>query len=100
MFCVAMDVLPAAVPCERIFSSSKETCTLCHSRVSASLLEALQILKFVYKQDRLNFTSNLLAQEEDYSISGPVTSWAIDELMATGRIGELEELLHNSREVE
>ena len=72
LFHVAMDVLPAqasSVPSERICSSSKETCTLCRNRISPTMLEALQILKFIYKQERLNFTVDLVAYEWDYVIS-------------------------------
>ena len=67
-----MDVLPAqasSVPSERIFSSSKETCTLRRNRISLTMLEALQIIKFIYKQERLNFTVDLVADERDYVIS-------------------------------
>ncbi|KAG2752595.1 hypothetical protein P692DRAFT_201660537, partial [Suillus brevipes Sb2] len=52
-------------PSERIFSSSKETCTLRRSNLSPATLEALQVLKFIYKQDRLNFTEDLVADERD-----------------------------------
>ncbi|KAF5372361.1 hypothetical protein D9615_009320 [Tricholomella constricta] len=99
LFRISMDVLPAqasAVPCERVFSSSKETCTVRRSRLSPQLMEALQILKFSYKQERLSFTDDLLAQEEDYTIAGPVTSSAIAELTRTGRLLELDELLSNA----
>ncbi|KIM65044.1 hypothetical protein SCLCIDRAFT_52525, partial [Scleroderma citrinum Foug A] len=68
LFRVAMDILPAqasAVPCEWVFLSSKETCMLCQNRISPQLLEALQILKFALRKDRLNFTGDLLAREED-----------------------------------
>ena len=54
MYCVALDVLPAqasAVSCERMFSSSKETDTLCRNRLSPEVMEALQILKYFYKQE-------------------------------------------------
>ncbi|KAG1802826.1 uncharacterized protein HD556DRAFT_1227563, partial [Suillus plorans] len=62
------------VPSERIFSSSKETCTLRRSNLSPATLEALQVLKFIYKQDRLNFMEDpVVADERDYTISGPVT---------------------------
>jgi hAT family C-terminal dimerisation region len=96
-----MDVLPAqasAVPCERVFSSSKETCTLRRSRLSPQLMEALQVLKFSFKQDRLTFTDDLLAVEKDYTIAGPVTAKAIEELISTGKIDELGELLANATE--
>lgn len=49
LFGLAPDVMaiPAsAVPCERVFSSSKETCTLRRSRMSPQLMERLQILNF------------------------------------------------------
>ncbi|KAF9481066.1 hypothetical protein BDN70DRAFT_789769, partial [Pholiota conissans] len=49
LFCVATDVLPAqasAVSCERVFSSSEETCTLRCNRISRPLLEVLQVLKY------------------------------------------------------
>ena len=98
-----MDVLPAqasSVPSERIFSSSKETCTHRRNNISPTILEALQILKFIYKQDRLNFTEDLLADERDYTISGPVTARAVGELMAAGKFGELDELLANAKELD
>ncbi|KAF5383852.1 hypothetical protein D9615_003798 [Tricholomella constricta] len=98
LFRVAMDVLPAqasAVPCERVFSSSKETSTVRRSRLSPKLMEALQILKFSYKQERLSFTDDLLAQEKDYTIEGPVTPGAIAELTRAGRFLELAEILSN-----
>ena len=91
-----MDVLPAqasSVPSERIFSSSKETCTLRRSNLSPTMLEALQVLKFIYKQDRLDFMEDLVADERDYTISGPVTPRAVDELMDAGNLRELDELL-------
>lgn len=73
---VALDVLPAqasAVSCERVFSSSKETDSLHRNQLSPEVMEALQILKYIYKQARLNFTSDLVAEEADYTIEGPVT---------------------------
>ncbi|KAG2139326.1 hypothetical protein DEU56DRAFT_735753 [Suillus clintonianus] len=94
-----MDALPAqalSVPSERVFSSSKETRTDRHVNLSRTVLEALlQVLKFSYKQDRLNFTSHLIAEEVDHSISGPVSRNAIDELMAADKLDELAQLLAN-----
>ncbi|KAL0961546.1 hypothetical protein HGRIS_006485 [Hohenbuehelia grisea] len=101
LFRVAMDVLPAqasAVPCERVFSSSKETCSLRRNRLGAELLEALQCLKYAYRQDRLSFVDGLFAKEEDYQICGPVTAAARQELEARGATGELSDLLRNVNE--
>jgi hAT family C-terminal dimerisation region len=96
-----MDVLPAqasSVSSERVFSSSKETCTLRRNRISRKLLEALQVLKFSYRSERLSFVDDLVAQECDYVISGPITEAAIDELMKAGNIVELSQLARNSLE--
>jgi hypothetical protein len=101
LFRVAMDVLPAqasSVPSERVFSSSKETCTARRASLSPPVLEALQVLKFSYKQDRLNFTEDLIADEVDYNISGRVSKKAVDELVAAGNLEELAQLLANEDE--
>ena len=55
----------SAVPCERVFSSSAETDTKKRNRIKPDLMEALQILKFALKKERLNFTSDLLIDEKD-----------------------------------
>jgi len=101
LFCVAMDVLPAqasSVPCERIFSSSKLTCTDSRNRLLPDTIEALQFLKFTYKQSRLNFTPDLIAEEVDYGISGHVTQRAVDELTKSGAVDELYDLYANETE--
>ncbi len=62
-----MDYLPvqaSSVPCEHIFSSAAETDTKKRNRLSPILMEALQILKFIYKKDRLNFTIGLMVTHE------------------------------------
>jgi hAT family C-terminal dimerisation region len=53
-----MDYLPiqaTSVPCERVFSSAKDTDTAKRNRISPALMEALQMLKFSLKKERLNF---------------------------------------------
>jgi len=58
-----MDVLPipaSTVPCERVFSSAKETMAPWQSHISPNLMEALQLLKFTLRNGRsLDFTSGL-----------------------------------------
>ncbi|KAF5336456.1 hypothetical protein D9611_006667 [Ephemerocybe angulata] len=49
IFALAMDILPiqgSAVPCERVFSSAKETITPRRNRIRSRLMESLQMLKF------------------------------------------------------
>ena len=101
MFRVALDVLPAqasAVPCERVFSTSKETCSDRRNRILPKLLEVLQVIKYARKQDRLDFMDGFLANEEDYTTDGSLTVWAIEELIQLGRIDELRELLEIAEE--
>ena len=62
--------------------------------LSPALLEVLQVLKHVYKQGRLDFTSNLVATEEDYSIES-ATEAAINELVSLGKSDKLLDLLRS-----
>ena len=69
-----MDYLPiqaSAVPCERIFSSSAETGTKKRNRISPLLMEALQMLKFHLKKERLNFTAGWITLEKDLVDDAP-----------------------------
>lgn len=65
-----MDILPiqgSAVPCERVFSSAKETMTLRRNCISAPLMQALQILKFALQHKigkGLNFTAGTSLDDE------------------------------------
>lgn len=93
-----MDILPvqaSAVPCECVFSSSKETCTLRRSQLSPITLEVLQVLKYIFRRERLSFTEDWVAQEEDYTIEGVVTEAAFRELVEAGKFDELADLLRN-----
>ena len=47
----------SSVPCERVFSSAGETDTKKRNRISPALMEALQMLKFLLKKKRLDFTA-------------------------------------------
>jgi len=53
VFLVALDILPvqaSSVPCECLFSSSKETCTDRRNQICPKLLEILQMCKYSTKQ--------------------------------------------------
>ena len=67
-----MDYLPVqatSVPCERVFSSAKETDTAKHNRISPMLMEALQILKVFLKKERLNFTAGWATSESAMGVA-------------------------------
>jgi hypothetical protein len=51
------------VPCERVFSSAKETDTTKQNQISPVLMEALQLLKFSLKKERLNFMAGWSTSE-------------------------------------
>jgi hAT family C-terminal dimerisation region len=63
-----MDIIPiqaSSVPCERVFSSGKETMAPRRSRISAHLMECLQILKFSIRKGRaLKFTEGMAWADE------------------------------------
>ncbi len=65
---MAMDILPiqgTSVPCERVFSSGKETATQRRNRLAPDLMEALQMLKFAFKQGQfLAFTASTSNEAE------------------------------------
>jgi hypothetical protein len=59
-------------------------------------MEVLQLLKYMYRQDWLDFTCDLLAKEADYQIEGEVSEQAVHELMSVGKFEELKDWLDNS----
>jgi hypothetical protein len=54
-----------------VFSSSAETDTNKRNRIKEDFMEALQILKFGLKKERLNFTGDLLTTHEDLTGVSP-----------------------------
>lgn len=76
-----MDYLPiqaSAGPCERVFSSGSETMTKRRNRISPVLMEALQMVKFFLKKERLNFTAGWMT-----STSQMVVDVDDDDVLAT-----------------
>ena len=67
IFHLAMDIIPiqaSSVACERVFSSRKQMMTPQRGRISAKLMEALQMLKFsIRKESPLKF-SDMTWKEE------------------------------------
>ena len=63
-----MDYLPvqaSSVPCERVFSSSAETDTRRRSCICPLTMEALQMLKFSLRKERLDFTTGWKTSEKE-----------------------------------
>ncbi|KIK92382.1 hypothetical protein PAXRUDRAFT_147475, partial [Paxillus rubicundulus Ve08.2h10] len=110
LFCIAMDYLPiqaSSVPCECVFSSSRETNTKRHNHIIPSLMEALQMLKFFLKKDRLDFTKgwatsqkemlmdmddkDLLASIVAANLAGDTLTKAVDDVIGAIADGEGDE---------
>ena len=72
IFALAMDILPiqgSSVPCERVFSSAKETMTDHRNHVAPELMEGLQLLKYTVKHGRsINFTAGSSWEDERAAI--------------------------------
>lgn len=61
-----MSYLPiqgTAVPSERVFSSSSETTTKRRNRLQPEMMEALQMLKFLRKKERLDWMKKFIVME-------------------------------------
>lgn len=93
LFKIALDYLPiqaSAVPCERVFSSSAETDTKRRNRIKPILMEALQIIKYRKKKERLNLMSDWaetvekvhLDEEMKGEIDGPGETSPTSDILA------------------
>ena len=68
LYSMALDYIPiqaTSVPCERVFSSAGETDTKRRNRIHPTLMEALQLLKFSLKWQRLDFTAGLQTPQDE-----------------------------------
>lgn len=95
-----MDYLPiqaSAVPCERVFSSSADTDTQKRNRIGPTSLEALQMLKFKLKKDRLNFTRDMFTRQSALLEDDPDESQHNPRL---SRKEELDQLIHKAHQDE
>ena len=95
MYCVMLDVLPVhvfSVLSECVFSSSKETDTLCRNNVSPEMMEKLQILKFTFASERTDFIDKWVHTQEEISVPN-VFPCCMDDLFTTRQLNTLELLL-------
>ncbi|KII92967.1 hypothetical protein PLICRDRAFT_103273 [Plicaturopsis crispa FD-325 SS-3] len=93
-----MPVQASAVPCERVFSSSKATDTDQRNSLSPVMMEMLQILKYSARSDRLDFANEWSAKEEELWVLDIDPSVLQDIMSRPGRMHELIDLLRESHE--
>ena len=99
MIPVALDLLPvqaSAVPCERVFSSSKETDTDRRSKLDPVMMETLQILKYSLHEE-LNFTDGFLATEEECAALS-IDPYDVQRLYEQNRIGDLVSMFEEAQQ--
>jgi hypothetical protein len=94
---MAMDYLPVqamSVPCERVFSSAKETDTAKRNHTSPLLMEALQMFKYSLKKERLNFMDRWKTTD---AVMGwlPVQNGELSSLFVGNRDTALDTVLNN-----
>lgn len=56
-------------------------------------IEALQVLKYSTKQQRILYVGHGIARDQEYTLEGPLTEYAIQELIASNSTEELRDLL-------
>ena len=85
----------SSVPCERIFSSSKETDTLRRSQLSPEMMEMLQMLKFQFRSERLDFNNNWVSSEGKLSVMD-ISPEVVEGMISEQRISDLDNLIDSS----
>jgi hAT family C-terminal dimerisation region len=85
LFSIAMDYLlvqATSIPCERVFSLSKDTDTAKRNQINPVLMEALQMLKHSLKKEHLNFMDRWWTSEaamSEMSKAGNLSSLFVDD---------------------
>ena len=65
------------------------------SNLSPVMMEILQILKFIYRNDRLSFTEDLISTEQELSVID-VSADVVKDLLSRSKVDELVALVESS----
>ncbi|KAJ3964556.1 hypothetical protein EV361DRAFT_811985, partial [Lentinula raphanica] len=95
---IALDVFPVqayAVPCEQVFSFSKETDILRRNSLFLMKIEVFQILKYIFHNNRLNFMKGLICTEAKLLVAD-IAPEIINFLMSHGYAHNLASMIESS----
>lgn len=82
---IALDVLPcqaSSVPCERLFSASKQTADVRRASLGAKRFEELQVMKFAWRQNITDLAAWNSAQVEEIELDEYSELMEAEELAA------------------
>lgn len=82
---IALDVLPcqaSSVPCERLFSASKQTADVRRASLGAKRFEELQVMKFAWRQNVTDLAAWNSAQVEEIELDEYSELMEAEELAA------------------
>lgn len=82
---IALDVLPcqaSSVPCERLFSASKQTADVRRASLGAKRFEELQVMKFAWQQNVTDLAAWNSAQVEEIELDEYSELMEAEELAA------------------
>jgi len=82
---IALDILPcqaSSVPCERLFSASKQTADLRRSSLGSKRFEELQIMKFAWRKKIVDNAEQNWARVEDVELGEYSEFLEVDETSA------------------
>jgi hypothetical protein len=82
---IALDILPcqaSSVPCERLFSASKQTADLRRSSLGSKRFEELQIMKFAWRKKILDNAEQNWARVEEVQLGEYSEFLEVDETSA------------------
>jgi hypothetical protein len=82
---MALDILPSqasSVPCERLFSASKQTADLRRASLGAKRFEELQIMKFAWRKNNPDHSAQNWAQIEEVQLGEYCEILEVEETLA------------------
>jgi hypothetical protein len=82
---IALDILPcqaSSVPCERLFSASKQTADVHCASLGTKRFEELQIIKFAWRQDIIDLAAWNSAQVEEVALDEYLELLKVDKQTA------------------